>query len=87
MKVGLMRSFSLIRQVKLDEAMALLRQMDSWSGPDAEHAQATFLVGWICLQKNAVFDASMTFRKVIDRYPQTPFAAKAREMVSRLEGL
>jgi len=87
MTVGLMRALSLLRLRKSDDALSQLKQMAAWAGTDAQHARATFLVAWLYLQRNAVFEASMAFRKVMDRYPQTTFAKKAREMVCRLEGL
>ena len=86
MKAGFMRALSFIRLRRFDDAMSLLRRMENWPGQPAHYARAGFLAGWVHLQRYERPEAILSFRRVIDMYPDAPFAAKARQMVARMQG-
>jgi tetratricopeptide (TPR) repeat protein len=86
-KIGLVRALCLIRLGKIDEAAALLGSMGSWPGTEEEHAHALFLAGWIHLQKSEKIEAQNTFRRIIDKYPNSSFIGKVGELLQRLEGM
>lgn len=83
---GLLRAISLMRVGKLDESGGLLSEMATWEGTDEQHAQALFLLAWVRLQKNAQSEAATSLRALLDKYPQTTYVDKAKEIVRRLEG-
>ena len=85
--MGFMRALSFIQLQKFSEAVSLLNKMSDWPGSDEEHARALFLIGWVNLQENNKSMALNVLRQVKSRYPKTPFAPKAEELINRLEGL
>jgi len=91
MTVGSTRVMCLIRLKKFDEALGFVERMAAWPGTDAQHAQALFLAGWLYLRKDSKAKANAkalaVFRRIVDRYPKTTFAGKARELLQRLEGI
>ncbi len=81
------RVLSMIRLRQFDKALAMLQDMGTWPGTPEQHARASFLEGWIFLQQNQKPKALLSLKRVIDKYGDTSFASKAKELVQRLEGI
>lgn len=82
---GFMRTLCLIRLARFDDAVSLLSRMEAWPGTDEQHAKRAFLVGWTYLQKEDKLKALPALRRVIERYPNTTFADKARKLTETAE--
>lgn len=86
MGTGLTRALSLIRLRRFDAAVKVLSSMDEWPGTAEQHARAVFLIGWIQLQGGKRADALTTFRRIVEKYPDTASGSKAKQLVERLKG-
>ena len=87
MATAFIRVLSMIRLQQFDKALAMLQDMGTFPGTAEQHARASFLEGWIFLQQNQKAKALLSFKRVIDKFGNTSFASKAKELVQRLEGI
>jgi tetratricopeptide (TPR) repeat protein len=85
MAAGFTRALALIRLDKSDEALAALEKMEKMPGSDEERARAAFLIGWIHLRADDRPKASAAFERVVDRYPRSTSAKKAKELLPTLQ--
>jgi len=81
---GMVRVACLIKLSRSEQALELLKAMDTWSGTEEQHAQAGFLLGWMHLQGGRQDQAVEAFRALIKKYPKTAFAGKAKQVLDRL---
>lgn len=85
---GFLRATALIGLERLDDARTLLEAMEQWNaGAEEDHARAAFLIGWIYLQQNDRDKALSTLKAGIEKYPASTFAAKAKQIVQRLQAM
>jgi tetratricopeptide (TPR) repeat protein len=85
MELGFVRALCLVALEKSEEAVAFLEGMAGWPGSPEDHGRALFLIGWVRLRQNDMTEALAAFKRTVERYPDTPFAAKAAQLVQRLE--
>ncbi len=73
-----------IRLGKLDDALDVLHNLQTWTGPPDEDAEILFLTGMAHLKKGSMTDALSALRRVSNRYPDTPGARKAGQLLHLL---
>lgn len=83
--IELKRTLSLAGLGELKKAREHLLPMRSWRGDAEQEASVEFLEGWICLKERNHRQALGAFRIIVDRYPQSSYAAKAEELIKVLE--
>jgi len=85
--VGFIRAMSLIRTRDFTQAIALLNDMQTWPGTPEQHARSLFLLGWIYLQNNNVEQSLLALQGVVDKYPRTAAARKAKQLAAHLRNM
>lgn len=82
---GLIRVVALIKLQRINDAASVLKELEDVQGYSDQAAQVVFLRGWIGLNRNRTSEALQAFRCVVDEYPSSSYADKARELIQRLE--
>jgi hypothetical protein len=83
--VATLRALLLIRANQLGDAQRQLVAATEWPGADEDRARVQFLIGWVYLQQEKKDQAINAFAAVGEKFGQTTFAAKARDLVDQLK--
>ena len=84
MLMSLLRAKALIGIDKYGDATEVLRRTSSLKATDEQRSEALFLQGWLHMSQARPDEARRALDGVLDRYPYTRFAVKAKVILDRL---
>ena len=81
----MMKALCAVWTRQFPEALETLTRLAEGHPDSAQAARARFLIGWIHLSKDDHEPAGAALRLVVQKYPDTPYAEKARKLLAAME--